>query len=72
MSAIGISGNRSFVMSAVGYDHKSLCFERQQSLELRGMEWEERIRPLAPWSTLIVRGAGALALFIAAAAMVVH
>ena len=73
MSAIGISGpQRPFVMSACGYDHKSLFFERQQSLELRGMEWEDRIRPLTPWSALIARGAGALVLLSAAAVMLVR
>ena len=73
MSAIGIpGGNRSFVMSACGYDHKSLFFERQQSLELRGMEWEGRVQPLTPWGTLIARGAGAALLFGAAAAVLIH
>ena len=36
----------------------NLFFERQQSLALRNMEWENRVEPLLPWSTLIVRGAG--------------
>ena len=72
MSAIGIPGKSPFVMSAAGYDHKSLFFERQQSQELRGMEWEDRVQPLTPWSTLIARGAGALALLGAATAMLVH
>jgi hypothetical protein len=72
MSAIGIPGKGPFVMSAAGYDHKSLFFERQQSLEMRGLEWEDRVRPLTPWSTLIARGAGAVALLIAAAAILVH
>ena len=58
MSAIGIPGKSPFVMSAAGYDHKSLFFERQQSQELRGMEWEDRVQPLTPWSTLILRGLG--------------
>jgi hypothetical protein len=65
-------GKSPFVMSAAGYGYKSLFFERQQSLELRGMEWEDRVQPLTPWSTLIARGAGALVLFGAAAAMLVH
>jgi hypothetical protein len=72
MSAIGMPGKSPFVMSAAGYDHKSLFFERQQSLELRGMEWEDRVRPLTPWSTLIARGAGAAVLLTAAAAMLIH
>jgi len=65
-------GKSPFVMSAAGYDHKSLFFERQQSLEMRGMAWEDRVRPLTPWSTLIARGAGAVTLLIAAAAILIH
>ena len=73
MSAIGMPGpQRPFVMSATGYDHKSLFFERQQSLELRRMQWEGRIKPLTPWSALIMRGAGALVLLSTAAVVLVH
>ena len=72
MSAIGFPGKGPFVMSACGYDHKSLFFERQQSLEMRGMAWEDRVQPLTPWSTLIARGAGAVAVVAAAAVMLVH
>lgn len=36
-----------------------LVFAREQSLASRGMEWEGRVRPLLPWSTLILRGLGA-------------
>jgi hypothetical protein len=73
MSAIGMPGpQRPFVMSACGYDHKSLFFERQQSLGLRRMEWEGRIKPLTPWSALIMRAAGALVLLSTAAVMLVH
>jgi hypothetical protein len=60
---------RPFVISASGYDHTQLFFERQQSLGLRGMAWEGRIKPLTPWSTIIARGAGALALVVAAIAL---
>jgi hypothetical protein len=70
MSAIGMPGQqRPFVISACGYGHAQLVFERQQSLELRGMAWEGRLRPLTPWSVLIARGAGALALVAAAIAL---
>lgn len=73
MSAIGMPGpHRPFVISAMGYDHNHLFFERQQSLELRNMEWEGRIKPLTPWSALILRGAGAVALLAAAGAMLAH
>ena len=61
MSAIGMSAPRGktfapSVYAEVGHGH--LCFERQQSLKLRSMEWEDRARPLLPWSTLIMRGIG--------------
>ncbi len=38
--------------------HAHLFFERQQSQALKEMEWEGRVEPLTPWSTLILRGAG--------------
>jgi hypothetical protein len=54
-------------MSACGYHHNHLVFERQQSLELREREWEDRIKPLTSWSVLLMRGAGAFILFAAMA-----
>ena len=72
MSAIGLPRNsRSFVISATGYQHNHLFFERQQSLEMRGMEWEDRVQPLTPWSAIIVRSAGALVLLAAMIAVAV-
>ena len=63
MSAIGMPRNgRSFIMSAAGYHHSHLVFERQQSQALRGMDWEDRVRPLTPWSTIMVRACAALAI----------
>jgi hypothetical protein len=61
MSAIGISAPRGkgFAVSAsadIRHDH--LVFERQQSLTLREMEWEDRVQPLLPWSALIMRALG--------------
>ena len=68
MSAIGLPRNaRNYVMSACGYNHSQLVFERQQSLELRGMGWEGRIQPLTSWSVLLLRGAGAFVLLAAMA-----
>jgi hypothetical protein len=64
--------HRAFVISACGYEHSQLVFERQQSLELRRRAWEGRLKPLTSWSTLILRGFGAAALFIAAGAMLLH
>jgi hypothetical protein len=64
--------HRAFVISACGYEHSQLVFERQQSLELRRRAWEGRLKPLTSWSTLILRGLGAAALFIAAGAMLLH
>jgi hypothetical protein len=73
MSAIGMPGpQRPFVISACGYEHSQLFFERQQSLELRRRAWEGRLKPLTSWSTLLVRGAGVCVLFGAAAAMLLH
>ena len=68
MSAIGISAPRGkgFAISAYAdIRHQHLCFERQQSLALREMEWEDRVQPLLPWSTLAVRWLG-VAIFTAA------
>ena len=61
MSAIGMSALRGkgFAVSAYAdVRHEQLCFERQQSLAMRNMEWEGRVRPLLPWSTLILRVLG--------------
>jgi hypothetical protein len=60
------------VISACGYDHAQLFFERQQSLELRRRQWEGRLKPLTSWSTLIMRGAGAGVMLAAAGAMLLH
>ena len=68
MSAIGMSAPRGkgFAISAYAdVRHEQLFFERQQSLTLRNMEWEDRVEPLLPWSTLIVRGLGVV-IFVAA------
>jgi hypothetical protein len=65
MSAIGLSAPRGkgFAISAYAdVRHEHLFFERQQSLSLRNMEWENRVEPLLPWSTLIMRGLGVAAL----------
>ena len=60
MSAIGmLSASRGKGLAISAYAdvrHEQLCFERQQSLALRSMEWEGRIKPLTSWSVLIVRG----------------
>ena len=61
MSAMGMSAPRGkeFAISAYAdVRHEQLFFERQQSLALRNMEWEGRVEPLLPWSTLIMRGLG--------------
>jgi len=62
MSAIGMSAaprGKGFAISAYAdIRHEQLFFERQQSLTLRNMEWEGRIRPMTSWSALILRGLG--------------
>jgi hypothetical protein len=64
MSAIGMSAPRGkgFAISAYADIGQGLRFERQQSLALRNMEWEDRVEPLLPWSTLIMRGVGVVIL----------
>jgi len=66
MSAIGTAAGslptgKAFAISAYAdIRHAHLCFERQQSLTLRELEWEDRLEPILPWSTLILRGLGVL------------
>ncbi len=65
MSAIGMSaprGNKFAPSVFADYRHEQLFFERQQSQALRSMAWEGRVQPLLPWSTLILRGLGAVTL----------
>lgn len=65
MSAIGMPTPRGkgFALSALAdVRHDHLFFERQQSLAMQQMEWENRVKPLTPWSTLIVRGLGVVAM----------
>jgi len=70
---MGMPGpHRAFVISATGYEHSQLFFERQQSLELRRKQWEGRLKPLTSWSTLILRGVGATAILAAAGAMLLY
>lgn len=62
MSAIGIPAPRGkglAVSACADTRHEHLVFERQQSLALRQMEWEDRIQPPLCWSALIMRGLGA-------------
>jgi hypothetical protein len=61
MSAIGFSAPREkgFAPSVFAeWRHDHLVFERQQSQALRAMEWEDRVKPLTPWSALIMRAVG--------------
>ena len=61
MSAIGITAPRGKGIAISAYAdvrHEQLFFERQQSLTLRSMEWEDRIEPMMSWSALILRGLG--------------
>jgi hypothetical protein len=73
MSAIGMFAPRKGIAISAYADvrHEQLVFERQQSLALRNMEWEGRIKPMMPWSTLIVRGVGFAVLACAIMAIVV-
>ena len=49
----------------------SWFFERQQSLALRNMEWEDRIKPMMSWSALIMRGLGVAVLASAILAILI-
>ena len=74
MSAIGSAapGGKTFAISAYAdIRHEHLCFERQQSLALREMEWEDRVEPMLPWSALILRGLGAAVAACAILAMLI-
>ena len=74
MSAIGIPAARGkgFAVSAYAdVKHEHLFFERQQSLSLRNLEWENRVEPLTPWATLIMRGMGLAVLASAFLAFVI-
>jgi hypothetical protein len=66
MSAIGLSAasrGKGFAISAYAdIRHEQMFFERQQSLTLRGMEWEDRIKPMTSWSGLLLRGVGVVVL----------
>ena len=75
MSAIGTAAGcspsgKTFAISAYAdIRHAHLCFERQQSLALRELEWEDRLEPMLPWSALIMRGLGGVAVVFAVLAM---
>jgi hypothetical protein len=63
---------KGFAVSAYAdVRHEQLFFERQQSLTLRGMEWEGRVKPLTSWSTLIARGLGVAILACAILAILI-
>ena len=54
MSAIGMSRGKGFKISAyAGYDHDHLVFARQQSHATRQLPWEDRVKPLKSWSSLL-------------------
>ena len=74
MSAIGMPATRGkgFAISAYAdIRHEHLVFERQQSLTMRNMEWENRVEPMTPWSTLIMRGLGLVTLASAFLAFII-
>lgn len=71
MSAIGLPpGTGNFIISAqADYRHGTLFFARQQSPALAALEWESRLKPMMPWSSLILMGAGGAALLALALAL---
>jgi hypothetical protein len=72
-SAVGGTPNgKAFAISASSDTrHAHLCFERQQSLAFRDLEWEDRVEPLTCWSALILRSLAGLAVAFAVLAMLV-
>jgi hypothetical protein len=72
-SAVGSSSHgKAFAISAsADTRHAHLCFERQQSLAFRDLEWEDRAEPLTSWGALILRSLAALAVVCAVLAMLV-
>ena len=74
MSAIGMPrlAGKNFAVSAYAdIRHEHLFFERQQSQALKSMDWEGRVEPLTPWSTLILRGFGVAVLASAILAVLI-
>jgi hypothetical protein len=54
MSAIGISQGKGLKLSAYAdYGHDHLVFARQQSHAMQQMPWENRVRPLKSWTSLL-------------------
>ena len=77
MSAIGTaagctpSGKACAISAYADIRHAHLCFERQQSLAVRELEWEDRLEPMLPWSSLILRGLGGLTVACAVLMMLI-
>ena len=74
MSAIGMPAPRGkgFAISAYAdIRHEHLVFERQQSLAMRNMEWENRVQPMVSWGTLLMRWTGVAVLASVVLALVV-
>ena len=73
MSALGIyacnTTKRFAISAAADVRHEQLVFERQQSLAMRNLEWEERLQPPLSWSALILRVMGAATIACAAVAL---
>jgi hypothetical protein len=73
MSAIGFSAPRArdfHVSACADWRQDQLVFARQQSLALRQMAWESRIKPLRSWSSLVTSWAGVAVLAVGLLALV--
>ena len=74
MSALGVfadnTGKTLAISAYADIRHEHLVFERQQSLAMRNLEWEDRLQPPLPWSALLLRGLAA-AIFAAAVLAVI-
>lgn len=67
MSAIGMPGGRiaarppRLIGAHADHQRSDFVFARTQSLRMRDVPWEKRIKPLRTWSEIGAYGAAALA-----------
>jgi hypothetical protein len=73
MSAIGMSRGKGLAISAYAdYSHDHLVFARQQSHQMRAMDWDKRVKPLKSWSALLGPWLGLIGLAAIIAPFVIY
>jgi hypothetical protein len=45
----GIEDEDTCIGAHADYRREDFVFPRTQSIEMRGLEWEDRLKPLKPW-----------------------